>query len=145
MPVAKPAEKKTSAALRKPSKPDFAAVFAALRQILGPLQGELAVQTDKPDNYHTEMPEILHRGKPMYFAGVRSGKNYVSFYLMPMYNCADLQKGMSPALKKRMQGKACFNFTAIDDACFVELGRLASAGLKRFKSEKFRQEIQRMQ
>ena len=28
---------------------------------------------------------------------------------------------MSPALKKRMQDKACFNFTAVDDELFGEL------------------------
>jgi hypothetical protein len=31
---------------------------------------------------------------------------------------------MSPALKKRMQGKACFNFTAVDEALFKELAAL---------------------
>ena len=64
---------------------------------------------------------------------------------MPVYGCPELLQGMSPALKKRMQGKACFNFTAVDDTCFAELGRLTAAGLKKFKSEKFRQQIQRMQ
>ena len=49
----------------------------------------------------------------------------------------ELLKGMSPALKKRMQGKACFNFTTIDEDCFAELSRLAAAGLKLFKSQKF--------
>jgi hypothetical protein len=31
---------------------------------------------------------------------------------------------MSPALKKRMQGKACFNFTEVDPALFRELKQL---------------------
>ncbi|MCU1254725.1 MAG: hypothetical protein JWM83_1024 [Candidatus Angelobacter sp.] len=146
MPAAKPARKKSSAATSKGARPDFAAVFTSLRHILDPfLRGELRVQTDKPGNYHTEMPEILHRGRPMYFAGIRTGKNYVSFHLLPLYGCPELLKGMSPALKKRMQGKACFNFTAIDEPCFAELGQLAAAGLKIFKSEKFRQTIKNMQ
>jgi hypothetical protein len=54
-------------------------------------------------------------------------------------------EGMSLALKKRMQGKSCFNFTAIDKDCFAELGRLTAAGLKKFKSKTFRQSIQQMQ
>src|SRR6476646_7583237 len=119
MPAAKPAKKKTSAAT-KPSKPDFAPVFTALRQLLKSFLGNLAVQTDKPGNYHLEAPSILHRGKPLYFAGVRTNKNYVSFYLMPVYSSPELLKNMSPALKKRMQGKACFNFTTIDQECFAE-------------------------
>src|SRR6476646_5163191 len=141
----KPAKKKTPATTGKASKPDFAAVFMSLRKLLDPFLGEIQVQTDKPGNYHTEIPTILHRGKPLYFAGIRTGKNYVSFHLMPLYMSPELQKSIPPALKKRMQGKACFNFTAIDQECFAELGRLTAASLKIFKSEKFRERIQKMQ
>jgi hypothetical protein len=145
MPAAKPAKKKTSTAPRKASKPDFAAVFTALRLVLDQFKNEVAVQTDKPGNYHTEIPSIIHRGKPIYFAGIRTGKNYVSFHLLPVYGAPQLLKGMSPALKKRMQGKACFNFTAVDRDCFAELGRLTAAGLKKFKSKEFQQTIKDMQ
>jgi hypothetical protein len=145
MPAAKAAKKKTPDARGKAAKPDFATVFASLRKLLDPFLGEIRVQTDKPGNYHTEIPTIFHRGKPLYFAGIRTGKNYVSFHLLPLYGCPELLKGMSPALKKRMQGKACFNFTAIDEPCFAELGKLAAAGLKIFKSEKFQLTIKNMQ
>jgi hypothetical protein len=144
MPAAKPAKKKTSAAT-KPSKPDFAPVFTALRQLLKSFLGNLAVQTDKPGNYHLEAPSIVHRGKPLYFAGVRTNKNYVSFHLLYMYYNPAANKALSPALKKRMQGKACFNFTAVDEDCFAELGRLIGDGLKIYKSEKFQQTIKDMQ
>jgi hypothetical protein len=149
MPAAKPAKKKpvkkkTSAAT-KPSKPDLAPVFTALRQLLESNLGYLAVQTDKPGNYHLEAPSILHRKKPLYFAGVRTGKNYVSFHLLYMYYNPAAKKALSPALSKRMQGKACFNFTAVDEDCFAELGRLIGDGLKIYKSEKFQQTIKDMQ
>ena len=138
MPAVKLAKKESPAAPSKAAKPDFATVFTALRkQVLEPFLGEIRVQTDKPGNYHTEVPGMFHRGKPLYFAGLRTGKNYVSFHLLPVYGAPELLKGMSPALKKRMQGKACFNFTTIDEACFAELSRLAAAGLKLFKSQKF--------
>jgi hypothetical protein len=140
MPAVKLAKKKSAAAPSKTAKPDFAAVFGALRkQVLEPFLGEIRVQTDKPGNYHTEIPGMFHRGKPLYFAGLRTGKNYVSFHLLPVYGAPELLKGMSPALKKRMQGKACFNFTTVDEACFAELSRLTAAGLKLFKSQKFLQ------
>jgi hypothetical protein len=140
MPAVKLAKKKSAAAPSKTAKPDFAAVFGALRkQVLEPFLGEIRVQTDKPGNYHTEIPGMFHRGKPLYFAGLRTGKNYVSFHLLPVYGAPELLKGMSPALKKRMQGKACFNFSTVDEACFAELGRLTAAGLKLFKSQKFLQ------
>jgi hypothetical protein len=141
----KPAKKKTPATTGKASKPNFAPVFASLRKLLDPFLGEIRVQTDKPGNYHTEIPTILHRGKPLYFAGLRTGKNYVSYHLLPLYGAPEMLKGMSPALKKRMQGKACFNFTAVDEACFAELARLTAAGLKMFKTKGFQQTIKDMQ
>jgi hypothetical protein len=144
MPAAKPAKKKTSA-VKRTTNPDFAPVFAALRQILEPFGDRLTVQTDKPGNFHLENRSILHRGKPLYFAGVRTNKNYVSFYLMSMYYNSAAMKSLSPALRKRMQGKACFNFASADQECFAELGRLAEAGIKRFSTPEFRQMIQRMQ
>jgi hypothetical protein len=145
MPAAKPARKKTPATTGKAAEPNFAAVFASLRKLLGPFLGEIQVQTDKPGNYHTEIPTILHRGKPLYFAGVRTNKNYVSFHLLYMYYHPAAKKALSPVLKKRMQGKACFNFTAVDEDCFTELGRLIGDGLKIYKSEKFQQAIKDMQ
>jgi hypothetical protein len=145
MPATKPAKEKTSGGRAKAEKPDLAEVFTSLRKLLDPFLGEIQVQTDKPGNYHTEIPTILHRKKPLYFAGVRTGKNYVSFHLLYMYFHPTAKKALSPALKKRMQGKACFNFTAVDKDCFAELGRLIGEGLKIYKSEKFQQTIKDMQ
>ena len=76
---------------------------------------------------------------------MRTNKNYVSFHLLYMYYNPAAKKALSPALKKRMQGKACFNFTAVDEDCFAELGRLIGDGLKIYKSEKFQQTIKDMQ
>ena len=41
---------------------------------------------------------------------------------------------MSPALKKRMQGKACFNFTAIDDDLFDELRNVTKLAYAEWKT-----------
>jgi hypothetical protein len=76
---------------------------------------------------------------------VRMGKNYVSFHLLYLYFNPAAIKAIPPVLRKRMQGKACFNFTAVDEECFAELGRLIGDGLKIYKSEKFRQTIKDMQ
>jgi len=52
----------------------------------------------------------------------------VSFHLMPLYMSASLEKQIPPALKKRMQGKTCFNFKVIPDAQSVaDLKRLTAA------------------
>lgn len=71
----------------------------------------------------------------IWFASTRVGKAYVSYYFMPIYMCDELQRTISPALKKRMQGKACFNFKAPDPALFKELSALTKAGYARWKKD----------
>jgi hypothetical protein len=44
---------------------------------------------------------------------------------------------MSPELKKRMQGKSCFNFTTPDEKLFKELAKLTKAGFAKFTSKEF--------
>jgi hypothetical protein len=117
-----------------PSKNDFAPVFNALRDLLSPYARELKAASDKPTCYCLESKAPTCRNRPMYFAGVRLGKNYVSYYLMSVYASLAFIKGMSPELKKRMQGKACFNFTTVDEPLFAELAGLTRAGFRKFKS-----------
>jgi len=47
--------------------------------------------------------------------------------------CPELNQNISPALRKRMQGKTCFNFKEDPDPDLVaELKRLAEDGLKQW-------------
>ena len=74
----------------------------------------------------------------MLFSSVRLGKAYVSFHLLPLYMNPSLAKTITPALKKRMQGKACFNFKAPPDpAALAELEELTAAGLKQWREKKW--------
>jgi hypothetical protein len=41
---------------------------------------------------------------------------------------AALQKRVSPELRKRMQGKACFNFAEINSGLFRKLTKLTATG-----------------
>ena len=66
------------------------------------------------------------------FAGVRLGKRYVSYYLMSVYAEPTLLDGLSEGLRKRMQGKSCFNFTRVDDGLFDELADLTARGREAF-------------
>ena len=45
-------------------------------------------------------------GRPLFAAAVQIKKSYVSFHLMPVYANPALLDSLSPALRKRMQGKA---------------------------------------
>jgi hypothetical protein len=53
---------------------------------------------------------------------------------MPVYAFPELLDGMSPDLRRRMQGKSCFNFKAVDKTLFRELEALTKAGFARFKA-----------
>ena len=64
----------------------------------------------------------------MVFAGVKQQKRYVSYYLMPVYTEPELAGAVSPDLRKRMQGKSCFNFTKVDEGLFDELMDLTEKG-----------------
>src|SRR5205085_2613372 len=90
----------------------------------------------KPGDFQTDLAGAVWRGKPLYFAGVRSGKSYTSFYFMPVYCSSALLRSMSPELKRRMQGRACFNFKQVDDALFAELAQLIRTGLQHYTVEK---------
>jgi hypothetical protein len=122
-----------------PKKPaDFDAVFAGLRSILAPHARTLVARHDKPDYYYLETKAPVYKGRPVFFAGVRKGKGYVSFHLMPVYAYPEMRKGLSPALRKRMQGKACFNFTAVDEQLFEELRQLTAEGMEGFPEKMLR-------
>ncbi|MBI5301478.1 MAG: hypothetical protein HY868_05020 [Chloroflexi bacterium] len=43
----------------------------------------------------------------------------------------------APTLKKRMQGKSCFNFATMDDAMLKELAALTKQGYDRYRKEGF--------
>jgi len=107
---------------------DFAAVHDRLRAILMAHRGDLVVTKDGPGGMAIEVPGL--EGKPWgYVAGTRFGKSYVSFYLMPVYATPDLVESMSPELRKRMQGKACFNFTKVDEPLLAELDVVTARGI----------------
>ena len=133
--VRKTTRKKAANRAAAPGKAaNFDAVFSALRRLLEPYESTLACKGPQSGYCYLESRTPTYKNRPMYFAGVRIGKNYVSYYLMSVYACPDMLKAMSPGLKKRMQGKACFNFTAVDQELIGELARLTEAGYHKFKS-----------
>ena len=109
-------------------KPAFEPVFDRLRRILEPYGRRMHVTADGPDGYGVDMAPESERNPTTWFAGVRRGKAYVSYYLMPVYVEPSLLDGVSPELKRRMQGKSCFNFTSVDESLCAELEALTRRG-----------------
>jgi hypothetical protein len=58
------------------------------------------------------------------FGAVEIKKRYVSYHLMPLYLAPEGALTVSEQLRRRKQGKACFNFTRVDEDLFAELSDL---------------------
>lgn len=112
---------------------DFEAVFQRLREILAAYAPRMIVKADTPTNYYLDTHIIQKNKSPLFFGAASVKKNYVSYYLFPVYAFPELLENISPELKKRMQGKSCFNFTTVEEPLLEELARLTAAGMARFE------------
>jgi hypothetical protein len=110
--------------------------FKALKAIYSPIAKSMNVTHDTDSEYYLESKAPMYKGRPMCFGAVRMGKGKVSFHMMALYCFPEMKKKISPELRKRMQGKQCFNFSKPDEKLFAELSRLAADGTKRFASIK---------
>lgn len=114
---------------------DFPLVFEQLKKVLQPFAPQLTVTADTSDTYQLDGRYSQKWKKELFFASAQVRKNYVSFYLMPVYMYPELLKDISPGLRKHMQGKSCFNFKKVEPELFEELAALTKKGYERFKKE----------
>jgi len=117
----------------KPARDDFQSVFDSLRGILEKHKKSLDVSKNAQWDYYVNIKDKIFRGKPLCFGGVHICNSYVSYYLMPVYMNPELQAMISPGLKKRMQGLACFKFKTVEKPLFRELEKITATGLKMFQ------------
>ena len=122
-------------------KNDFPIVFEKLKSILKPFASGLTITADTSTGYSLDGSYSEKWKKVIFFGAAQIKKNYVSFYLMPVYMFPDLLKGMSPELKKHMQGKSCFNFKKIEPDLFKELAELTRKSVEQFRIAKEKGEI----
>lgn len=115
---------------------DFLDTFNSLKSILKKYENSLRVIADKNDNYNLNAGYDDKRKTDIYFGAVQIKKNYVSFHLMPVYINPKLLEGISPELKKRMQGKSCFNFKVVDKAILADLSELTTKSFEFYKKNK---------
>lgn len=119
----------------KNDSPEFLEVFTCLRDVLREYEPRLKLVDDRPGRYYLNGSYSEKYGKEYFFGAAIIQKNYVSYYLMPVYMFPELLNGITPELKKRMQGKSCFNFTRVDTKLMGELKRLTKKGFARFRRE----------
>lgn len=116
---------------------EFPIVFEKLKAIIKPYAKKLNVKTDKVDLYYLDAAYSEKWKKEIFFASTQIKKNYVSFYLMPVYMFPDLLKNISPELKKHMQGKSCFNFKKVEPELLDELNKLTNKSFERLMKEEY--------
>jgi hypothetical protein len=110
-------------------------VFERLRAIYRRCEARCVVLADEPGRYSLGTQHVREKdGYRTWFGGVEIKKRYVAAHLMPVYVSPELLEEISPALKKRMQVKACFNFARADAVLFDELEALVAAGERQFAS-----------
>jgi len=83
--------------------------FEKLKNVFSSLSEGLEVKKDQPDYYYLNTNKRV-KAKEMFFGAVQIRKSYVAYHLYPVYTDPELLAGISDSLKKRMQGKSCFNF-----------------------------------
>jgi hypothetical protein len=133
-----PAAKSVKTSRQEKTK-QFDVVYSRLTEMLQKHKDKLSVAVEKPGELWMAVTGAVYRGKPLFFAGVRMGKNYVSYHLMSVY----MRKvEMSPELRKRKQGEACFNFASVDEQLFGELDQLTVSGLKNYRPEVLEKDLE---
>jgi hypothetical protein len=111
-------------------------VFLALQKILQPYKNDLAIKHENTTTCYLETRVASLNGRRLFFAGAKIKRNYVSFYLAPLFFFPDLAYIISPDLRRQMQGQSCFNFTAVDPDCLDELTRLTESAFQKIKNER---------
>lgn len=111
----------------------FAGTFEDLKALFEPYRSRLTVSVDTPHQFMLDGEYAPAIKRPMFFGGVRSGRTYVSFYLMPIYSHPELMGKLSDDLRRRLHGKSCFNFVRPEPELYEELRELVARGFERYE------------
>ncbi len=114
-----------------PAAPDLAAVEARLRRVLEPYEGRLEWGTIYGNRALRRPGANAHH----WFAFVKPASRHVGFFLLPVNTWPDLVDSLSPALRRRLTGKATFNFATADEAEMAELEALVARAYDRYMAE----------
>jgi hypothetical protein len=112
---------------------EFNTVFTRLKRILQALEPKLVVIKNEPDCYYLNLHHTRADGYQYFFGSVQIKKNFVAYHLFGVYMHPELLDGISSNLKKRLQGKSCFNFKKSEEPLFEELEGLTHQCLAQFK------------
>ena len=115
---------------------EFEPIFDRIRGMFAAYAQGAVAKCDQPGSYHLDTHETRAKdGYRTYFGGVDIKKNFVSAHLFPVYTDPALLDGISPDLRKRMQGKSCFNFKKLDEPLLTEFDGLLGRGVELYRSQ----------
>ena len=77
----------------------FPTIFERLKKLLQPYENNLVVTDNTAENYSLNTHFSSKFNKEVFFGAVSIKKNYVSYYLMPIYIFPDLLMELSDGLK----------------------------------------------
>jgi hypothetical protein len=122
-------------------------IFSKIKDIFEKHSEGLTVKTEiigsrakaiKPAYHLYGSEEVSLFGKKpqkTYIGGVIKQKNYVSFYLMPVYSHPELLKEIDQDLKKDLKGKSCFNIKKTTSESLDQLEDILEKGIRLYKEE----------
>lgn len=124
---------------------DLDKIFLELKEILKNNSSEFVerdkyigskAKQQKPAYHLYGKKEVSLFGKepqPTYVAGVIKQKNYVSFYLSPIYSHPELYEEINPDLKKVLKGKSCFNIKKTNPSLLNEIEKALEIGIEKYR------------
>lgn len=107
-------------------------IFEKLKEVLSSFDKGLEIKKNTPDYYYLNTNKKI-KGKAIFFGAVQIRKSYVAYHLYPVYINPELLDDITDSLKKRMQGKSCFNFKKeITEEQLNEIKKVTQNGYKKF-------------
>jgi hypothetical protein len=102
--------------------------------VIEPYVDRLRIVPSKTLAYYTETKRAVFKGKPVMFASIRDGKSGTAYHFFPLYLWPELADELDPVLRRRLTGKTCFTFKAVDTTVIAHLRALTERGFVRYEA-----------
>jgi len=112
---------------------NFPGTFRVLKGLLAPYATRLHASQDSETFYMLDGEYVADFKRTMPFGGAQIRRAYVSFYLLPIYSHPELLGAISDPLRRRVQGRAAFNFVRPERELLVELSALVDRGFELYE------------
>lgn len=113
-------------------------IFTVLKRILKKYEGALNPKIDIEERYELWTNKEVYidkkKKKEIFYTGIIIQKNYVGFYLMPIYIDPTLKDNLEAKLLKLLKGKSCFHIKTIDNELEAQITKALQKGYELYNS-----------